>query len=90
MWLIFIIFLVCSLLTLIPYEKYQKKYMDFVHDFNNVPQKHYDKQIEMANMHFEKDKKEVKEEEPHKEDYKYPYYIRDRKNRHILHKYKKN
>ena len=91
-WLIFIIFLVCSLLTLIPYEKYQERYMNFIHDFNSVPQKHYEKQLEIAKMHMEgtEDKKDEKEEGPKKEDYKQPYFIRDRKNRHILHRIKRN
>ena len=93
-WITFIIFLLCSLLTLIPYEKYRKKYMDFVRDFNNVPQKHYEKQLEIAEKYMDGEeqetKKETKETGPKKEDYKKPYYIRDRKNRYILHKYKRD
>ena len=54
-WVIFIIFVICSLFTLIPYDKYQKKYMDFVHDFNNVPQKHFDEQLEKANQYKDED-----------------------------------
>lgn len=92
-WITFIMFLLCSLLTLIPYEKYQTKYMNFVKDFNNVPQKHYEQQLEAAEKYMNEDEqetKQVKETVPKKEDYKKPYYIRDHKNHYILHKYRKD
>ena len=37
--------------------------MNFIHDFNSVPQKHYEKQLEIAKMHMEgtEDKKDEKD-----------------------------
>ena len=87
-WIIFIIFLICSLFTLIPYDKYQKKYMDFVHDFNNVPQKHFERELEKANLYQEMETIDEKDLEKDKDkdkkakrvnDYKKPYFIRDKK-----------
>ena len=96
-WIIFLIFVVCSLFTLIPYEKYQTKYMNFIHEFNSVPQRHYDKQIEKAELFTQEDDDQIEEskikanfrkDEPRVNDYREPYFIRDSKNPHILHKYK--
>ncbi|MBR1460499.1 hypothetical protein IJ596_02550 [bacterium] len=68
--------------------------MDFIHDFNNVPQKHFDEQIKKANLYEEegieesKIKANFRKNEKRVNDYKKPYFIRDKKNRHILHRYK--
>ena len=90
-WIIFLIFIVCSLFTLIPYEKYQTEYMNFIHDFNSVPQRHYDEQIEKAELYTDENDEEdetieeskikanFRKEETRVNDYREPYFIRDSK-----------